>query len=506
MLLTQALAETAIKYPTNVAVLDLGKGIVFRDLRKKISQLSYLYQTELLADSSVAIWGDNHGAIVPTFFALSNIRNPVYFIDPKENDEEILEDLKNLQIQTLLVTGAFLSKSRELQRKAGINFQIIEMEKKRGGEYDESYIAPPERPVKENDPVLIVKMKEYGEPNKYIFFHHRQITAACIASRKFYRFTPADRMFTTLHWSYPFALFHGFLLPILAGATIAVDPQSPSLEEFIEYIAKEKITRFCGPPKFFFQLLNYCATQKYTLPGVKSITVGMGSLSLSLRKIYQMLKIPVLRSYGRPELLWPVAMDPLEEGADIEQSKSKLATGVKVKVLNETGDEVLGGGKREGYLAVTADFVMSGFFHPDKETAGEITRNRLRGTWIYTGEIARLEGAGEDLSIAVLGRESDLIRAGDRFLSPRAIDDIAKSFPGISDAAGFVRLNQKGEKTFACAVVPEGKSVDESGLLQKLAESLPGEIVPKSIHLIESIPRDAFESVNRYSLQRQFSG
>lgn len=506
MLLTQALSETAIKYPSNLAVLDLGKGIVFRDLRKKVSQLSYLYQTELAADAKVAIFSENHGAVVPTFLALTNIRNPVFFLSLSDSNEEIALDLKNLQIQTILVTGSTLSRAREIQRSSGLALQIVELEKKRGGEYDESYIAPPERPVKETDPVLILKMKEYGEENKYIFFHHRQLTAACISSKKFYRFTPADRMLTTLHWSHPFAFFHGFLLPLLSGATIAVDPQSGSLEEFIEYIAKEKITRFCGPPKFFFQLLNYCATQKYTLPGVKSITVGMGSLSLSLRKIYQMLKIPVLRSYGRPELLWPVAMDTLEEGADIQQSKSKLANGVKAKVLNESGDEIPGAARREGPLAVTSDYVMPGFFHPDKEIAGELTRNRLRGTWIYTGEIARLEGAGEDLSIAVLGKETDMIRVGNRYLSPREIDDAAKTFPGVADAAGFVRLTQKGEKVFACAIVPQTKSIDDKGLLQKLAETLPPDLVPKSVHLIESIPRDAFESVNRYSLQRQFSG
>jgi acyl-CoA synthetase (AMP-forming)/AMP-acid ligase II len=506
MLLTQALSETAIKYPSNLAVLDLGKGISYRDLRKKIGQLSFLYQSEILADAKVAILAENHGATVATFFALSNIRCPVFFLNPTETDEELIEDLKNLQINTILVVGSKLLRMRDIQRKAGVSFQIIELEKKRGGEYDESYIAPPERPVKENDPVLIVKLKEYSEPTKYIFFHHRQITSACIASRRFYRFTPVDRMLTTMHWSHPFALMHGMLLPILSGATCAIDPQCSSLEEFIEYIAKEKITRFCGPPKFFFQLLNFCASQKYTLPGVKSITVGMGSISLSLRKIYQMLKIPVLRSYGRHEMLWPVAMDALEEGVDIEKSKCRLATGVKVKVLNATGDEIPGPNKREGLLAVTADFVMSGFFHPDKEIAGEVTRNRLRGTWIYTGEIARLEGAGEDLSIAVLGKETDMIRVGNRFLSSREIDEKLKGFAGVADAAGFVRLDQKGEKEFSCAIVPQVKFIDEKAILAELANSLPGELVPKSIHIVESIPRDAFESVNRYSLQRQFSG
>ncbi|MCO5143160.1 MAG: acyl--CoA ligase [Oligoflexia bacterium] len=506
MILSTALTQAALKNGNHPAILELGKSISYAELRKRVGQLSYLYQSEIPAGERIGLLGSNSTAFAQTFFALTNISNPIFIIDPALTDDEVAKDLKNLEIKTILISSDQNYRIRELTRAQGLSLNTIEFEKKRGGEYDPAYMPPPERPLKEIDTVIILRNAEYGEETKYISFNHKQVYLAVSAIKKFYRLTPNDKILTKMNWGHPFALIHGMLLPLFTGSVCAIDPDSPSVEEFVEYIAQKSITRFIGPPKFFFQLLTWCASQKYMLPGVKSITVGMGSLSLSLRKTFKLLNIPVLRCYGRNEFVWPIAMDEVETALDIENAKSKPAQGVKCKVLNESGDEIEGDAKREGPLAVTAEYAMNSFYHPDKDLAAEATRHRVRGTWIYTGEIARLEGEGEDLTIAVLGKAIDMIKTSSGYLSPRPIDDAAKSVTGIADAAGFVKFNNKGEPSFSCAVVYEAKPLNDSDVFRKISELLPSNIVPKSIHQVDFIPRDTFDSVNRTALQRQFSG
>ncbi|MGZ3694227.1 MAG: class I adenylate-forming enzyme family protein [Bdellovibrionota bacterium] len=506
MILSQALNQAAAKNMGHPALNDLGKILTYGELKKRVSQLSYLYQTEIEAGQRVAILATNGSSVVVTFFAMTNIGSPVLFLDPADSNESFVNDLIKLEIKYLLITGDQLSRARDFQRSSGLPLTIIELEKKRGGEYDTSFTPAPERPLNEKDIALILRKDDFGHDRKYIFFNHKKVYQSVNAVKRFYRLTPNDRMMSQMNWSHPFSLTHGMLLPLFMGATCVVDPLSPSVEEFIEFLAKERVTRFAGPPKYYFQLLTYCASQKYTLPGVKSITVGMGSISLALRKTYRLLNIPVLRCYGRHEAVWSIAMDSFEEAADIENAKSRPITGVKCKVIDANGDEIPGPGRREGLLCVTSEFVMDGYFHPNKEQAAAATRFALRGTWFYTQEIARLEGEGDQVTVAVLGKVADMLPAsrGFGFVSPREMDDHARSIPGVQDAAGFVRENEDGERFFACAVIPERKNLSQATVLAELQKKLPQDYPLRSVHFTDSIPLESFGSVNRQALTRQF--
>jgi acyl-CoA synthetase (AMP-forming)/AMP-acid ligase II len=129
----------------------------------------------------------------------------------------------------------------------------------------------------------------------------------------------------------------------------------------------------------------------------------------------------------------------------------------------------------------------------------------FRGTWLHTDEIARLEGDGDELTVAVLGKIADMLPSEGEYLSPRRIDTAALKVPEIEEAAGFVRIDRERKPQFACAVVLKGARVNEKELLEKICEELPNEYHPKTVHVMDSIPRDSFDSVNRQTLQRLYS-
>jgi acyl-CoA synthetase (AMP-forming)/AMP-acid ligase II len=502
MILTQALAQAGLKNPGAPAILDLGKTISFSEMRKKISQLSYLHQAEVGHGKRVAFLAQNTQITALSFFAFSNIGCPSIFLDPAETPEAIAHVLKELEITHLAVSNDQLSRANDLLRVYGLNVAIVEIDKKKGGEYDESYSPPPDHPLKETDPVLIVRHEEYGQPVKYIFFTHTQLYAASAAVRKFYRFAATERVLTTMSWAHPFALTHGLLTPLFAGVTCAVNPQSASNDEFLTYLAEQHVSRFADSPKFFYFLLSIAMTAKSRLPGVKSVTVGAGTMPKALRKTFGLLNIPVLQTHGRTEAVWTLAMEDREKAGS---GSLEPLPGLKYKVLNEAGDEAPGPGFREGPLAVAGECVMSAFFHPDKAMAEKASKLTVRGTWFYTGEGARLEGEGEELKIKALGPVGDLIRGSGKYLTTEKIDESARSLTGVSDAAAFVRTNDKGEAAFALAAVPEGKGLTEAIVIQQLGQRLNGPQLPRSVHFVDAIPRDRFDNVNRAALQRQFS-
>lgn len=500
MTLYEAYLQACTRSAHQAAVIDLGTTLTYTQLRENIGRLSNYYQAEIPRGAPVAVLAGNGFVFAQTLFAVSNSGNPIVLLQPGEMDESLVQDLRQLHVGTLLVTNNLLQRAQAIVRQERLAINIIEIEKKRAGEYDTSFRALPDRPIKDGDAVLIARVSETPSQRKYCTFTHKQVVVAATNIKRSYHLGTNDRMLTTMNWSHPFALTHGLLLPLLNGATCVVDPESPTVEEFVDFLAAQRVTRFSGAPKFYFQLLNFCAARKYPLPGVKSITVGMGTLSLALRKTYQLLKIPVLRCYGRPEAIWSVAMDDSEEAKDVENTRSHPLPGVRLAVLTEDGEEIPGPGRREGRLAIMGETLTSTYAYPERAP-----NERFRGTWLQTDEIARLEGETETPTVAVLGKISDMLPVDGEYLSPRRIDQAALKIAEVEEAAGFVRLDRQQKPHFACAVVMKGAKINEKDLLEKIREELPDEYHPDTVHVTDSLPRDLFDSVNRLALQRQFS-
>jgi acyl-CoA synthetase (AMP-forming)/AMP-acid ligase II len=505
MILSQALNAAAMKNPGAAAVLDLGKTLSYSDMRKKVAQLSYLHQAEIGHGKRIAFLSQNTQAAALSFFAFSNIGCQSIFFDPADSPEEIVQAVKDLEITHICVSGDQLSRVNDIIRTYALGLTVVEIEKKKGGEYDPSYSPPPDHPLKETDPVLALRQKELGQETKYIFFTHKQLYTAATGIRRFYHFGANEKVMTSMSWAHPFSLVHGLLLPLFAGVTLAVNPQSPTHEEFIEYLAKNQINRFVDNPKFYYFLLSICMSAKYMLPGVRSVTVGAGNLSKSIRKTFNLLHIPVLQTYGRVEAVWTLAMEDSEKAKDSPAPAMLALPGFKYKVLNEEGDEIVSEGMRDGPLAIAGEAIMSAYFHPDKAMAEKASKVTIRGTWFYTGEIGRLEGEGEELAVRSLGPASDVLRSGTKFLVPEKIDDVARGINDVLDAAAFVRLDEKGNPSFGLAVVRQGKALSEAMILDQLKTRLSGKELPNTIHFMDAIPRDRFENVNRGALQRQFS-
>lgn len=506
MILTSALNQAANKNPGNPAIFDLGKGTSFKEFKDKVGQLSYLYLAEIGHHQRVAFLSDNNPALIYTFFALTNSCSLCIFLNLQDTDEEIAAFLKEIEATHIAVSNSQMRRATELMRNHGLSLPIIEMEKKKGGEYDKSYSPPPEIPLKETDTILVLRTAGLTENRpKTMLFNHRQLYHAATIIRRMYHLSPTDRVFTTLGWSDPFSLVHGLLMPLFNGACCAIDPQFRG-QEFVEYIAQHRINRFVDAPNFLFNLLLICQAQKYMLPGVKSVTVGHGVLSTTMRKTFSLLKIPVMHCYGMAENVWTISLEDGEKYEFQSEIRGRALPGLKYKVLNDAGDEIEGPERKEGPLCVTGETVMTAYLHPDPKIGEKATKQMKRGTWLYTGDIARMEGEGEELCVTYLGRQTDLLKTSDGYILLEKVDDALRGAAGVLEGAAFVRMDERGEPHMACAVVKQSKAAGAPEILAHCAQSLQAPALPETVHFLDSLPKDAYGNFNRYSLQRQFSG
>jgi hypothetical protein len=75
----------------------------------------------------------------------------------------------------------------------------------------------------------------------------------------------------------------------------------------------------------------------------------------------------------------------------------------------------------------------------------------------------------------------------------------------VLEGAGFVRRNESGQPDFAVAVVRQGKTLSEAQVMQQVQSRMRNPGLLRSVYFVDSLPKDQFDTVNRRSLQRQFS-
>ena len=132
-------------------------------------------------------------------------------------------------------------------------------------------------------------------------------------------------------------------------------------------------------------------------------------LSAELRKAFGMLKVPSPSATVRPKPAgrsqWPTPR--IKKNAAPDTSGKGLA-GLKYKVLDEAGDEI------EGRTARAKDSSPSWDPQRDGLLLRHGGRNQRRdplGTWLYTGDLARIDpGDGDEMQITFLGRKEDYLR------------------------------------------------------------------------------------------------
>lgn len=513
MLITQQLSTVANQNRSRAAISFLGKDINFGEVAMRVARLSYLYQNELGMKPRVGFLTRGSPAVITTFFALTNIRATSVFLDPAKTDTELAEWMKDAEITHLAVTNDLLGRARDLLKNERLALPIVEIEKKQGGEYDKTFTPQPDKAPIDTDVILLLRTPGYSDKPKLVAFNHSQLHQAAIVLKRPYKLNATDRILTTMHWSHPFAWIHGVLLGILNGHTVTIH-HGVDGKELLDFMVSAKVTRIVDQPKFFQRLLMFCKEFQWRLPGVRSVTLACGYVPATTVKIFGLMKIKALQCYGMTEAGWTISMSDVEKdfdekGSDAKAGTSRSLPGFKYKVVDEQGDALEGKGPRTGNLAVSGSSLMVGYTGPQKkkEALEKATKHSLRGTWLYTQDLATLEEDGDDVKVTFLGRKAEATLIEGQYVIPSEIDDAVRGVAGVQEAAGFVTKSQLGKPILALAAVRmEGKTVNDKDLLDACKAALPAKLVPAFVTFTDALPKDWMGQVNRIKLSGQFSG
>jgi fatty-acyl-CoA synthase len=155
-----------------------------------------------------------------------------------------------------------------------------------------------------------------------------------------------------------------------------------------------------------------------------------------------------------------------------------------------------------GEIMVRGKTTVPGYWKNDQATKDLYTRE-----WVHTGDLGRFDEKG---FLYVVDRKKDMIKTGAENVYSKEVEDVLCKYPTIADLAiiGLRDPNPNGWGEVVTAIIvpkPGAAEPTVDDLKAFCKGKIAGYKVPKIVHSVSAIPRNAIGKVLKAELRKQFT-
>lgn len=259
------------------------------------------------------------------------------------------------------------------------------------------------------------------------------------------------------------------------------------------------VTHMFLVPTAIQMLIHHPNAKDTDFYGFKYMWYGAAPIPLDLlRNAMQVMgNTQFCQQYGMTEttgsfcVLAPEDHDPA--GNDHMRSAGKALPGVEVRIMGENGEELPRG--EIGEIATRSALNMIEYWKNPLKTAETINADG----WLFTGDAGLMDNDGY---VFIQDRIKDMIITGGENVYPAEVENIVFSHADVMEVAVIGIPNEKwGEEVKAIIVPKQGVQIDEAAMIAWLRERMSAYKVPKSISVIDAMPRNASGKILRRELR-----
>ena len=265
-----------------------------------------------------------------------------------------------------------------------------------------------------------------------------------------------------------------------------------------QQIARHRPTIFPGVPAMYLAINQLKEVQQYNLNSIRVCVSGSAPLPLEVQTQFERLTgAKVVEGYGLSEASPGTHVNPIYGQRKVGSIGLPLPDTEARIVDTETGERELPVGDA-GELVIRGPQVMKGYWNAPEETAAT-----LRGGWLHTGDIARMD---DDGYFFIVDRKKDLVIVGGLKVYPREIEEMLHGHPKVKEAAvAGVSHRVRGELLVAQVVLKDGVADDPRAIRRELVEFLKERLapykVPRRIEIASALPKTAVGKVLRREIR-----
>ncbi|MDF2366725.1 acyl--CoA ligase [Sneathiella sp.] len=418
-------------------------------------------------------------------------------LNPDYKAEEFEFYLEDLKAKALIVEKGSKSPAVGAAQKLGV--MVIELtvpENAAAGNFElmgESVgRATSPGPAEADDIALILHTSGTTSRPKIVPLSHRNVAASARNIARSLALTPKDKCLNIMPLFHIHGLIAAVLASLKAGASVTCTPGFNALKIF-GWIDEEKPTWYTAVPTMHQAILARGARNEEIVKAAKLRFIRSSSASLPpqvMTALEDMWNCPVIEAYGMTEASHQMAANPLPPAKRVPGSVG-IASGPEVAIMSEDGQLLKSG--ETGEIVIRGENVTKGYENNPKANAEGFSDG-----WFRTGDQGILTADGY---LSLTGRLKEIINRGGEKISPREVDEILMNHPAVEQVVTFALPHEKlGEEVAAAIVLKDGQQATEAELRDFAAKSLAAFKVPRSITLLDEIPKGATGKLQRIGL------
>ena len=350
--------------------------------------------------------------------------------------------------------------------------------------------------VRDDDLVQLLYTSGTTSQPKGAMLTHRALVheyASCIAALDI---TADDAPLHTMPL-YHSAQMHVFLLPGLAvGATNHL-LEAPDLDAVLERVPRDGITSLFFPPTVWVGLANHPGLADADLRSLRRAYYGASIMPVPVLERLQahLPEVGFYNCFGQSEIGPLATVLRPEEHAQRPDSVGRSVLFVETRVVDADLQDVPAG--ELGEVVYRSPQLCTGYWGKPEETA-----EAFAGGWFHSGDLVRSDDEGY---LFVVDRIKDVVNTGGVLVASREVEDALYGHGAVAEVAVVGLPHERWIEAIAAVVVLK-EDVEPQALIDYAKGRLAPHKVPKPVHPIDELPKNASGKVLKRELRRQLGG
>jgi acyl-CoA ligase (AMP-forming) (exosortase A-associated) len=413
-----------------------------------------------------------------------------YLITARREWKRICDQVANVEsLRCLLLIDDY---ENEIQERVPAIWGVL-----RGGEQPRASSA-----IGEDLAGILYTSGSTGKP-RGVMLSHRNLLAGSRIVSTYLELGPSERILSILPFSFDYGL-NQLSTTVQNSATIVLF-QYRFPAEIVRVLQSEKITGLAGVPLIWAGLVHHTSgLNEAEIPWLRYITNSGGAVpTATVRNLRRLLPAArIFLMYGLTEAFRSTYLPP-EEVDRRPDSIGKAIPETEILVINSEGQPCKPG--ELGILVHRGPTVSLGYWGKP-----ELTRQFFRPhpfipadhggeTVCYSGDLVKMDEEG---FLYFAARADGQIKSQGYRVSPAEVEEVLMETGELAQAAVIgLPVADAGEKIHAI-VVPVGTAgLNTDDILRRCAQRLPAYMLPKSIEIVETLPKTPNGKIDYKSLR-----
>ena len=466
------LDNSAKLYPDKTALFFEKTEYTYSQVKDYSERVAGFLSRRIKKRDFIGLLMSNRPEFIISYFAIFKAGGIVLLLDQGISDDNFQKRIIETKTHIVLSETKFKEKLSRAKLLKKVDFIDIEKQEFEVSKFKKAALKP-------SDISTIIYTSGATSEPKAARLRHYNVVAATKNIINYLEIRKDDIDVNISSLSHSFGLGHVHTM-FASGGSIILFKNSINLKGILKTIVEKKATTFAATPAILRLITNHLRTEiKECGNYLRLIQTNISPLEPDLvRDILGLLpKTKFCYYYGLSEAS---RAKFLTFNNNLKKIKSvgKSSPSVEIKIVDPF-DKKLDVGK-SGEICIKGTIVIKDYLNNTKAS------KRIKNGWFHTGDYGYLD---KDGFLFFQGRRDDIINISGEKVFPEEVEEYIRGVPGILDAAVVGVPDKLLGETITAFIKVKNKRFDKDLIIQACREKLESYKVPKSIQIIQEIPR-----------------